>query len=83
MPGNRPARKTPGGKGFSPSDSVLFESMLGERLAVVAAADDEVEVDLEADVAVVEVEVVDELDDSSSVSAKELRDTIKLQKASP
>ena len=79
MPGNRPAKKTPGGKGFSPLPWDFVESMLEDRLVVVATADVPVEDDLEVDVA--DVDAV--LEDSDFESLRELLLTSMEQKAWP
>ena len=80
MPGNRPAKKTPGGKGFSPLPCDFVESMLEDRLVVLATADIPVEVDLEAGDAVVEDEAAE---DSCLESLRELLLTSMEQNACP
>ena len=78
MPGNRPARNTPGGNGFSLFGSALLESMLDESVAPVTAED----VDFEVEVAEVEVDVDEELDESFLVSLRELAPMIIEQNGS-
>ena len=77
IPGNRPARKTPGGNAFLRSPCGFVESIPEERLAVEVAADVEVVVDWAVDAVDAE-----ELDGCPREPPRELLATIMLQYAS-
>jgi hypothetical protein len=82
IPGNRPARKTPGGKEFLPLSCDFVESIPVDRLVVAAAAAVAEEVDFEVELA--EVEDEDEEDaDLGTEPRNELSAIVILQNGSP